>query len=60
MGRKAYEIRYFKCVGCENTFPASMSEPLTTSRMRHAITMWCPFYKCDRAMKQIDAEKMRI
>lgn len=59
MGRRAYEIRYFKCVGCGNAFPASMSEQFIKGILRHTITMWCPFCKGEMDMKQVDAEKMR-
>lgn len=57
MGRKAYEIRFFRCPGCGNTLTASKWEYGT--HRGHVKTMWCPFCKADKDMKQTDKDVIR-
>lgn len=57
MGRRAYEIRFFRCPGCANIFSASKLEHQTTNG--HIKTIWCPFCKKDMDMTQVDREPLR-
>jgi hypothetical protein len=59
MGRKAYQIRYFRCIGCGNVFTASKWDSSHGSGNGHIKTIWCPFCNEDMDMRQIDSEELR-